>query len=141
MDNLIEFLNLDFNNFNDFFKFFCTFFFIYLDIIPEEQLIKIFKGFDKNIINIGTNKPIHIANNELLKQCAKSFYEIEKDSLIKKQLLFRNFVDYIFNNNREKKLNKLSNAQRFYIFQNITKDLKEISEDYICDYSLSYSIK
>ena len=140
-DNLIEFLNLDFNNFNDFFKFFCTFFFIYLDIIPEEQLIKIFKGFDKNIINIGTNKPIHIANNELLKQCAKSFYEIEKDSLIKKQLLFRNFVDYVFNNNREKRLNKLSNAQRFYIFQNINKDLKEISEDYICDYSLSYSIK
>ena len=138
-DNLIEFLNLDFNNFDDFFKFFCTFFFIYLDKIPEEQLIKIFKGFDKNIINIGTNKPIHIANKELLKQCAESFYETEKDSLIKRQLLFRNFVDYVFNNNREKKLNKLSNAQRFYIFQNITKDLKEISEDYICDYYLNFS--
>ena len=104
-------------------------------------MIKIFKGFDKNIINIGTNKPIHIANKELLKKCAKPFYEAEKDSLIKVQLLFRNFVDYIFNNNREKRLNKLSNAQRFYIFQNISKDLKEISEDYICDYSLSYSIK
>lgn len=138
-DNLIAFLNLDLNNFDDFFKFFCTFFFIYLDKIPEEQLIKIFKGFDKNIINIGTNKPIHIANKELLKQCAESFYETEKDSLIKIQLLFRNFVDYVFNNNREKKLNKLSNAQRFYIFQNINKDLKEISEDYICDYSLNFS--
>lgn len=138
-DNLIEFLNLDFNNFNDFFKFFCTFFFIYLANIPQEQLSKIFKGFDKNIINIGTNKPIHIANKELLKQCAESFYETEKDSLIKIQLLFRNFVDYVFNNNREKKLNKLSNAQRFYIFQNINKDLKEISEDYICDYSLNFS--
>ena len=138
-DNLIEFLNLDFNNFDDFFKFFCTFFFLYLDKIPEEQLIKIFKGFDKNIINIGTNKPIHIANKELLKQCAESFYETEKDSLIKVQLLFRNFVDYIFNNNREKNLNNLSNAQRFYIFQNINKDLKEISKDYICDYSLNFS--
>lgn len=138
-DNLIEFLNLDFNNFDDFFKFFCTFFFIYLDKIPGEKLIKIFKGFDKNIINMGTNKPIHIANKELLKKCAESFYETEKDSLIKIQLLFRNFVDYIFNNNREKRLNKLSNAQRFYIFQNINKDLKEISEDYICDYSLNFS--
>ena len=138
-ENLIEFLNLDFNNFDDFFKFFCTFFFIYLDKIPEEQLIKIFKGFDKNIINIGTNKPIHIANKELLKQCAESFYETEKGSLIKVQLLFRNFVDYIFNNNREKKINNLSNAQRFYIFQNINKDLKEISKDYICDYSLNFS--
>lgn len=138
-DNLIEFLNLDFNNFDDFFKFFCTFFFIYLDKIPGEKLIKIFKGFDKNIINMGTNKPIHIANKELLKKCVESFYETEKDSLIKIQLLFRNFVDYIFNNNREKRLNKLSNAQRFYIFQNINKDLKEISEDYICDYSLNFS--
>lgn len=138
-DNLVEFLNLEFNNFNDFFKFFCTFFFIYLDRIPEEQLNKIFKEFDKNVINIGSNKPIHIANKELLKQCAESFYESEKDPLIKIQLLFRNFVDYIFNNNREKRLNKLSNSQRFYIFQNITKDLKEISEDYICDYSLNFS--
>lgn len=138
-DNLIEFLNLEFNNFNDFFKFFCTFFFIYLDRVPEEQLNKIFKEFDKNVINIGSNKPIHIANKELLKQCAESFYESEKDSLIKIQLLFRNFVDYIFNNNREKRLNKLSNSQRFYIFQNITKDLKEISKDYICDYSLNFS--
>ena len=102
-------------------------------------MIKIFKGFDKNIINIGTNKPIHIANKDLLKQCAESFYEAEKDSLIKTQLLFRNFIDYVFNNNREKRLNKLSNAQRFYIFQNITKDLKEISKDYICDYSLNFS--
>lgn len=138
-DNLIAFLNLDLNNFDDFFKFFCTFFFIYLDKIPGEQLIKIFKGFDKNIINMGTNKPIHIANKELLKKCAESFYETEKDALIKIQLLFRNFVDYIFNNNREKRLNKLSNAQRFYIFQNINKDLQEISEDYICDYSLNFS--
>lgn len=138
-DNLIEFLNLDFNNFDDFFKFFCTFFFLYLDKIPEEQLCKIFKGFDKNIIHIGTNKPLHIANKVLLKQCAETFYEAEKDSLIKIQLLFRNFVDYIFNNNREIRLNKLSNAQRFYIFQNITKYLKEISKDYICNYSLNFS--
>lgn len=138
-DNLTGFLNLDFNNFDDFFKFFCTFIFIYLDKIPKTQLSKIFKGFDKNIIHIGTNKPLHIANKVLLKQCAESFYETEKDSLIKSQLLFRNFVDYIFNNNREKRLSKLSNAQRFYIFQNIAKDLKEISEDYFCDYSLNFS--
>lgn len=138
-DNLIEFLNLDSNNFDDFFKFFCTFFFLYLDKIPEEQLCKIFKGFDKNIIHIGTNKPLHIANKVLLKQCAETFYETEKEYLIKMQSLFKNFVDYIFNNDRKKKLSKLNNAQRFYIFQNITEDLREISEDYICDYSLNFS--
>ena len=67
-DNLTGFLNLDFNNFDDFFKFFCTFIFIYLDKIPKTQLSKIFKGFDKNIIHIGTNKTLHIANKVLLKQ-------------------------------------------------------------------------
>ena len=138
-DNLAGFLNLNFNNFDDFFKFFCTFIFIYLDKIPKTQLSKIFKGFDKNIIHIGTNKPLHIANKVLLKQCAESFYETEKEYLIKMQLLFKNFVDYVFNNDRKKKLSKLNNAQRFYIFQNITEDLREISEDYICDYSLNFS--
>ena len=138
-DNLTGFLNLNFNNFDDFFKFFCTFIFIYLDKIPKTQLSKIFKGFNKNIINIGTNKPLHIANKVLLKQCAETFYETEKEYLIKMQSLFKNFVDYIFNNDRKKKLSKLNNAQRFYIFQNITEDLREISEDYICDYSLNFS--
>lgn len=138
-DNLTGFLNLNFNNFDDFFKFFCTFIFIYLDKIPKTQLSKIFKGFDKNIIHIGTNKPLHIANKVLLKQCAESFYETEKEYLIKMQLLFKNFVDYVFNNDRKKKLSKLNNAQRFYIFQNITEDLREISQDYICDYSLNFS--
>lgn len=138
-DNLTGFLNLDFNNFDDFFKFFCTFIFIYLDKIPKTQLSKIFKGFDKNIIHIGTNKTLHIANKVLLKQCAESFYETEKEYLIKMQSLFKNFVDYVFNNDKKKKLSKLNNAQRFYIFQNITEDLREISEDYICDYSLNFS--
>lgn len=138
-DNLTGFLNLDFNNFDDFFKFFCTFIFIYLDKIPKTQLSKIFKGFNKNIIHISTNKPLHIANKVLLKQCAETFYETEKEYLIKMQLLFKNFVDYVFNNDRKKKLSKLNNAQRFYIFQNITEDLREISEDYICDYSLNFS--
>lgn len=138
-DNLTGFLNLDFNNFDDFFKFFCTFIFIYLDKIPKTQLNKIFKGFDKNIIHIGANKPLHIANKVLLKQCAESFYKAEKEYLIKMQSLFKNFVDYVFNNDRKKKLSKLNNEQRFYIFQNITEDLREISEDYICDYSLNFS--
>ena len=138
-DNLTGFLNLNFNNFYDFFKFFCTFIFIYLDKIPKTQLSEFFKGFDKNIIHIGPNKPLHITNKVLLKQCAESFYETEKEYLIKMQLLFKNFVDYVFNNDRKKKLSKLNNAQRFYIFQNITEDLREISEDYICDYSLNFS--
>lgn len=49
-DNLTGFSNLDFNKFDDFFRFFCTFIFIYLDKIPKEQLNKIFKGFDKILL-------------------------------------------------------------------------------------------
>ncbi len=138
-DNLTGFLNLDFNKFEDFFKFFCTFIFMYLNRIPKRQLNKIFKGFEANVIYIETEKPIHIVDKSLLKQCAEQLYEEEKDYLIKMQDLFRNFVDYIFNNNREKKLSKLNNSQRFYIFQNISEEIKELSKDYICDYSLSFT--
>lgn len=137
-DNLTGFLNLDFNKFEDFFKFFCTFIFMFLNRIPKKQLNKIFKGFEPNVIYIETEKPIHIVDKSLLKQCAEQLYEDEKYYLIEMQTLFRNFVDYIFNNNREKKLNNLNNSQRFYIFQNISKEIKEFSEDYICDYSLSF---
>ena len=138
-DNLTGFLNLDFNKFENFFKFFCTFIFMYLNRIPKRQLNKIFKGFEPNVIYIETEKPIHIVDKSLLKQCAEQLYEDEKDCLIEMQTLFRNFVDYIFNNNREKKLSKLNNSQRFYIFQNISEEIKELSKDYICDYSLSFT--
>lgn len=138
-DNLTGFLNLDFNKFEDFFKFFCTFIFMYLNRIPKIQLNKIFKGFEPNVIYIETERPIHIVDKSLLKQCAEQLYEDEKDYLIKMQDLFKNFVDYIFNNNRENKLSKLNNSQRFYIFQNISEEIKELSKDYICDYSLSFT--
>lgn len=137
--NLTRFLNLDFNKFEDFFKFSCTFIFMYLNRIPKRQLNKIFKGFEPNVIYIETEKPIHIVDKSLLKQCAEQLYEDEKDYLIKMQDLFRNFVDYIFNNNKEKKLSKLNNSQRFYIFQNISEEIKELSNDYICDYSLNFT--
>lgn len=137
-DNLIGFLNLDFNKFEDFFKFFCTFIFMYVNKIPKKQLNKIFKGFEKNIIYIDSERPAHIVDKSLLKQCAEQLYENEKKSLLEVQELFRNFVDYIFNNNKEKRLSKLTNAHRFYIFQNISEEIKNFSNDYICDYSLGF---
>ena len=137
-DNLIGFLNLDFYKFKDFFKFFCTFIFMYFSKIPKKQLNKIFTGFDENIIYIDSERPTHIVEKSLLKECAKQLYEIEKYYLIENQKLFRNFVDYIFNNNKEKRLSKLSNSQRFYIFQNISEEIKNIAKDYICDYKLGF---
>lgn len=137
-DNLIGFLNLDFYKFEDFFEFFCTFIFMYFSKIPKNQLNKIFTGFDENIIYIDSERPTHIVEKSLLKECAKQLYESEKYYLIEKQKLFRNFVDYIFNNNKEKRLSKLTNSQRFYIFQNISEEIKNLANDYICDYTLGF---
>jgi hypothetical protein len=137
-DNLVGFLNLDFYKFEDFFKFFCTFIFRYFSKIPKKQLNKIFKGFDENIIYIDSERPTHIVEKSLLKECAKQLYESEKCYLIEKQKLFRNFVDYIFNNHKEKRLSKLTNSQRFYIFQNISEEIKNLANDYICDYTLGF---
>lgn len=137
-DNLMGFLNLDFNKFEDFFKFFCTFIFMYFSKIPKKQLNKIFKGFDEYIIYIDSERPTHIVEKSLLKECAKQLYQSEKYYLIEKQKLFRNFVDYIFNNNKEKRLSKLTNSQRFYIFQNISEEIKNFSNDYTCDYTLGF---
>ena len=137
-DNLIGFLNLDFYKFEDFFKFFCTFIFMYFSKIPKNQLNKIFTGFDENIIYIDSERPTHIVEKSLLKECAKQLYESEKYYLIEKQKLFKNFVDYIFNNNKEKRLSKLTNAQRFYIYQNISEEIKNFANDYICDYTLGF---
>lgn len=137
-DNLVGFLNLDFYKFEDFFKFFCTFIFRYFSKIPKKQLNKILKGFDENIIYIDSERPTHIVEKSLLKECAKQLYESEKYYLIEKQKLFKNFVDYIFNNNKEKRLSKLTNAQRFYIYQNISEEIKNFANDYICDYTLGF---
>lgn len=137
-DTLVGFLNLDFYKFEDFFKFFCTFIFRYFSKIPKKQLNKIFKGFDENIIYIDSERPTHIVEKSLLKECAKQLYKSEKCYLIEKQKLFRNFVDYIFNNHKEKRLSKLTNSQRFYIFQNISEEIKNLANDYICDYTLGF---
>lgn len=75
---------------------------MYLSKIHKNQLNKIFKGFDENIIYIDSERPTHIVEKSLLKECAKQLYESEKYYLIEKQKLFKNFVDYIFNNNKEK---------------------------------------
>ena len=83
-DNLIGFLNLDFYKFEDFFKFFCTFIFMYFSKIPKNQLNKIFTGFDENIIYIDSERPTHIVEKSLLKECAKQLYESEKYYLIEK---------------------------------------------------------
>lgn len=136
-DNLLAFLNLDFNKFDDFFKFFCTFIFMYADRIPKEYFKKIFKDLSMNTVYLDDIK--HTVDISILKECAKLLHKEEKKYLIEMQKLYRDFVDYIFNNNRESKLNKLTAKQRFFVFEHINEEIKELSNDYICDYNLGFN--
>lgn len=83
--------------------------------------------------------PKHILDISLLTECAKEIYDSEVSNLKEMQDLFKNFVDYIFNNTRVKKIDNLNNYQRFYIFQNTNEIIKELSNDYTCDYDLHFN--
>lgn len=139
-DYLTGFLNLDFNKFIDFFKFFCTFIFIYEDqfnkkdhdIIFNRKLMNTIKVDDANIVPI--DKP-------MLLSYAEKIYDNEKKSLIHMQKLFRDFVDYVFNNDKKTRLANLSNSQRFYIFEHINPEIQNLSREYICDYNLDFKFK
>ena len=139
-DYLTGFLCLDFNKFIDFFKFFCTFIFIYEDrfnkkdhdIIFNRKLMNTIKVDDANIVPI---------DKQMLLSYAEKIYDNEKESLIHMQKLFRDFVDYIFNNDKKTRLANLSNSQRFYIFEHINPEIQNLSKEYICDYNLDFKFK
>ena len=139
-DYLTGFLSLDFNKFIDFFKFFCTFIFIYEDqfnkkdhdIIFNRKLMNTIKVDDANIVPI---------DKQMLLSYAEKIYDNEKEFLIHMQKLFRDFVDYVFNNDKKTRLANLSNSQRFYIFEHINPEIQNLSKEYICDYNLDFKFK
>ena len=139
-DYLTGFLCSDFNKFIDFFKFFCTFIFMYEDrfnkkdhdIIFNRKLMNTIKVDDANIVPI---------DKQMLLSYAEKIYDNEKESLIHMQKLFRDFVDYVFNNDRKTRLANLSNSQRFYIFEHINPEIQNLSKRYICNYNLDFKFK
>lgn len=142
-NNITGFLSLDLDNFDDFFKFFLTFLCEFIDKIPkeyqneiiknqipEESIKNVIKTFDEDITPIDIN---------MLKKCAKTIYENEINHVKDMQKLFRNFVDYIFNTEKDKKLSQFSVRQRFFVYKTICKDLHPIMENYEFDYKLDYT--
>lgn len=140
-DYLIAFLNLDLTKFNDFFKFFCTFIFEYIEDIPEKDRKKILSDLDIYHKYFNTEEPKHIIDTDTLNKYAKQFFEDKKeqDYLLEMQQLFRDSIDYIYNNNKDKKLENLNIYERFYILQNINNEIKELSKKYMCNYDLNFS--
>lgn len=142
-NNITGFLSLDLDNFDDFFKFFLTFLCEFIDKIPkeyqneiiknqipEESIKNVIKTFDEDITPININ---------MLKKCAKTIYKNEINHVKDMQKLFRNFVDYIFNTEKDKKLSQFSARQRFFVYKTICKDLHPIMKNYEFDYKLDYT--
>lgn len=99
---LLEFINYDFNKFYDFFFFFTRFFGEFIDDFEDEDLEK-----------ITINKFTDIAT---IIELAKKSYNLSKDDLIKKQLFFKKFIEFIYNINDNPVLKEITIPQRFYIF-------------------------
>ena len=142
-NNITGFLSLDLNKFDDFFKFFLTFLCEFIDKIPLEYQNEIIKNQipDESIKNVikTYDEDISPININMLKKCAKFIYENEIDHVKDMQKLFRNFIDYIFNTDKDKKLSQFSVRQRFFVYKTICKDLHPIMENYEFDYKLDYT--
>lgn len=141
-NNIVDFLSLDLSDFNGFFKFFLTFLCEFIDKMPKEYQDEIINNqiadspnstvtsfYDEDI------KPINI---DMLKKCAKSMYKDEIKNIQNMQKLFREFIDYIFNTNKDKKLAKFSIRQRFFVYTNVCKDLHKFMRNYDYDYNSDY---
>ena len=142
-NNITGFLSLDLNNFDDFFKFFLTFLCEFIDKIPLEYQNEIIKNQipDESLKNVikTYDEDISPININMLKKCAKFIYENEIEHVKDMQKLFRNFIDYIFNTEKDKKLSQFSVRQRFFVYKTICKDIHPIMENYEFDYKLDYT--
>lgn len=141
-NNIIGFLSLDLNNFNGFFKFFLTFLCEFIDRMPKEYQDEIINNqiadSSRGTVTSFYDENIEPINIDMLKKCAKYMYKDEIENVRNMQKLFREFIDYVFNTNKDKKLAKFSIRQRFFVYTNISKDLKEIIKNYEYDYNLDY---
>lgn len=108
-DLLVEFLNLDFDNFNDFFVFFTKYFGIFIDLIDEKDI--------KNL------KIDEITDIDLIINIANKIYSSSKPNIISIQTLFKKFVNLLYSCNDNDEIASLTIQQKFYIFFEENKDI------------------
>ena len=114
---LIEFLNLDFNRFNDFLVFFTKYFGMFIDSFDDSDIkdIKIDELTDLNIII----------------SLAEKAYISSKNEIIYMQNLFTDFVNLLYGYNNDKEIESLTLKQKFYIFyEDHKKELNKFSSNY-----------
>ena len=118
--NLINFLNTNFSNFDEYFVWFTKFFTSYV------------KYFEKSDIeNLKVDKSYSYSEIENLGK--KYFKSIKKDA-IKVQKIYSEFVDYIFIKHPLENSRTMTNKIRFYIYY--TSHFKTLKQ-YVTDYQIN----
>ena len=100
--NLIDFLNTNFSNFDEYFVWFTKFFTSYI------------KYFEKSDIdNLKIDKTYSYIEIENL---GKKYFKLIKKDAIKIQKIYSEFVDYIFSKHPRENSRTMTNKIRFYIY-------------------------
>ena len=94
---LIEFLNLDFDRFNDFVIFFAKYFGMFIDLFD-----------DSNIKNIEIDE---LTDLKTIITLAKKVYPLEKNKIIDMQKLLTSFVTLLYGYNNDNEINSLTLQQ------------------------------
>lgn len=118
--NLINFLNTNFSNFDEYFVWFTKFFTSYIKYFEKSDIenLKIDKSYSySEIENLGK----------------KYFKSIKKDA-IKVQKIYSEFVDYIFTKHPLENSRTMTNKIRFYIYY--TSHFKSLKQ-YVTDYQIN----
>lgn len=125
--NLIDFLNTDFSNFDDYFVWFAKFFTSYIKYFEESDIrtLKLDKSYSYKEIET----------------LAKKYFKIIKKDAEKVQAIYSKFVDYIFNKHSMENSRKMTNKIRFYIYYTSHfKTLKPYVTDFQIDNAFNYKI-
>ena len=125
--NLIDFLNTNFSNLDEYFVWFTKFFTSYI------------KYFEKSDIeNLKIDKVYSYSEIENL---GKKYFKLIKKDAIKVQKIYSEFVNYIFNKHPLENSRAMTNKIRFYIYYTSHfKTLKQYVTDFQIDNAFNYKI-
>lgn len=125
--NLIDFLNTNFSNFDEYFVWFTKFFTSYIKYFEKSDIenLKIDKSYSYDEIeNLG-----------------QKYFKLIKRDAIKVQRIYSEFVDYIFNKHPLENSRTMTNQMRFYIYYTSHfKILKPYVTDFKIDDAFNYKI-
>lgn len=116
-ETITDFLNLNFDKFNNFFVFFTKYFGMFIDSLNDEDLE-----------NLQIDE---LTDIKLILSLAEKVYNNSKQNIIQVQNLFRKFVDFLYGYNNSHDVESLTLKQKFYVFyEENHKQLDAFSQDY-----------